>query len=172
MNKNITFTAATALATSLVFAATVAHAQAALDTPENIASAMQSCAVIARAHDYDADDQDMEIPWTRITERSASFGLQGAPATVSANVWGSDTSGNSYCDFLFQDEELMQNSFDLFMTDRTPISFDDQDGICFEGTFLVVYATGPDGIIAKTAGVQGYITVHNTPQYGDDPCAS
>lgn len=162
----------TAIVASVMLCATGTHAQAALETPEDIATVIEACVVVTAANDYAAQGQDPGIAWNRVTDRSAFLGSQGGPVTVTANVWRSETSYNSYCDFLLQDAALTQAAFDLFMVDRDPVVLDGQTGICHENAFLTVYATGPEGVQASTLGAQGYITVHNVAQYGDDPCAS
>jgi hypothetical protein len=141
-----------------------------LDTAENIAAAIQACVVITSANDYNADGQSVDIAWTKATERVSSFGLQDDPTTLTANVWSSETSHNSFCDFVFDDADLTQAAYDMFMQDNVAVFFDDQNGICFDNTFIAVEASGPDGPMAQAMNAQGHISVYNTPQYGDDPC--
>ncbi|AKS47029.1 hypothetical protein SAMN05444287_2154 [Octadecabacter temperatus] len=161
-----------AMAASLVCFATTSHAQTALETAENIAGVMEACVLVTTAHDYAAEGQRPDISWNSVTERSAYLGTEGAPVTVTANVWRTDMSYNSYCDFQLEDADLAQAAFDLFMTDRTPVVLEEQQGICYENAFLIVYATGPESVQASAVGAQGYISVHNQEQYGEDPCAA
>jgi hypothetical protein len=161
-----------AMTASLMCFATTSHAQTSLETAEDIAGVMEACVLVTTAHKNEAEGQRPDISWTSVTERSAYLGTQGAPVTVTANVWRTDMSYNSYCDFLLQDAALTQAAFDLFMTDRTPVVLEEQEGICYENTFLVVYAAGPGSIQASTMGAQGYISVHNQEQYGENPCVT
>jgi hypothetical protein len=162
----------TAMTASLMCCATGSVAQTALETAEDIAGVMEACVLVTAAHNYEAEGQRPDISWNSVTERSAYLGTEGAPVTVTANVWSSDMSYNSSCDFLLQDAELAQAAFDLFMTDRTPVVLEEQEGICHESAFLIVYAVGPESIEASTFGVQGYINVHNQKQYVADPCTN
>ena len=161
-----------AMTASLMFCATGSVAQTALETAEDIAGVMEACVLVTAAHDYEAEGQRSDISWNSVTERSAYLGTQGGPVTVTANIWRSDTSYNSYCDFQFEDADLMQAAFNLFMTDRTPAVLEEQEGICYENAFLVVYAAGPGSIQVNINGGQGYISVHNQEQYGEDPCVA
>jgi len=167
------FMRSAAFATSLVIGATNAQAQtASVDTAKDIADFMRACVVVTHAHDYDADGQDIEIPWTRTTERGAFFGTEDADVTATASIWSSDTSYNSFCDFLFLDADFAQAAFDTFMQDQTPVTFDDQNGICVGDTFIIVEVTGPEAALNQMLNKQGHITVHNAPQYGEVPCSS
>lgn len=161
-----------AITVSLMCFATGSYAQTALGTAQDIAGVIEACVLVTTTHDYEAEGQRSDISWTNVTERSAFLGTQGGPVTVTANVWRTDMSYNSYCDFLLDDAALTQDAFDLFMTDRTPVVLEEQEGICYENAFLVVFAAGAESIPASTAGVQGYITVHNQEQYGEDPCSN
>lgn len=161
----------TALTVAFVFTALGAQADpAALNTPENIAAAMQACAVITAAHDYDAEGQAVDIAWTRITDRSASFGAQDDAVTLSANVWGNGTSGNSYCDFLFTDESLTEAAFDTFMQSNTTVAFEDRPGVCVGDKFILVEMTGPDGPLSGPMQKEGHITVHSQGTSAAAPC--
>lgn len=144
---------------------------ASLDTPENIAAAMEACVVVTAAHDYDAEGQQVDIAWNRLTDRSASFGAQDAVVNVSANVWSGTSFGNSACDFMFEDETLARGAFDHFMSTKDPMTFEDKLGICASGNFIIVEVTGPEGPIAAPMGKQGHITVHNAPGSTNGPCA-
>lgn len=160
------------LAAAVICNVSGAAAQAAPETPEEVVAIMNACAIFTAAHDYDAEGQDIEVPWLRIGSFSAGLGDQKSAILVGAQVRGSGTDGNSYCDFVFQEEGVAQIAYDLFMVDRMPITFDEKEGICVDNTFVVVDVTGPDGASASAMNAQGFVTVHNPPKYSGDPCAS
>jgi hypothetical protein len=167
------FQNAITLAASVTLCATSGHAQtAALDSVENIAAVMQACVVITHANDYDAEGQGVEIAWDQITQRVSSFGLQDDATNVSANVWSSNISHNSFCDFIFQDIDLAQESFAAFIGGQTVVTSEEQSGICVDGTFIIVAINDADSVAAQAMNAQGHVTIHNAPSYGEDPCAS
>ncbi|MEP1766027.1 MAG: hypothetical protein ABJJ53_05195 [Sulfitobacter sp.] len=170
--KSFSISRTAALSASLMCLAQGAYAQTPLATAQDIADAMEACVLVTTAHDYKAEGQNPDISWKTVTERSAYLGTQGAPVTVTANVWRTDMSYNSYCDFLLEDALLAQAAFDLFMVGRTPVILEEQHGICHQNAFLVVYAAGATSVQASSAGAKAYMTVHNQQQYGEDPCAN
>lgn len=160
-----------AIAAAVICNATSAAAQDAPETLDEVVAVMQACLVMTAAHDYDAEGQGMVVPWLRIGSFSAGLGDQKSAVLVGAQVRGSGASGNSYCDFVFQDAALGQEAFDIVMADRATFDFEEYQGFCVNDAFIATHFIA-DGAYTDVLTEGGTLSIYNPPKFNGDPCAS